>query len=71
MTGRLHACPGGCGELVRKDRYACPACWRRLPEPMRDAINVAYREHGALSREHVAALMAAKDWYRDNPRGTR
>ena len=57
-----HGCPGGCGAPVTRGRFACPACWRRLPQGYRTAI-VATRVAG----DHIGhshAMVNAMHWYR-------
>lgn len=54
----MHACPGGCGVMVKHRHVACPACWYLLPEPLRRAIT----HPGARSR--LAGVAEALTWYR-------
>lgn len=76
MTGQsppvLHGCPGDCGRRVPRHQLACPGCWRRLPQPLRQALDETYRAQRrtpttARVSEHRKALAAALGWYRDNP----
>lgn len=63
-----HPCPGGCGAAVPRTKLSCRACWYRLPKPLRDDIEDAYRLRfygGGLA--HAQALAAASRWYRANP----
>jgi hypothetical protein len=65
---RTHACPGGCGAQVPHHQLACKPCWFRLPKPLRDDVNDAYRNRrrdGALP--HLRAIREASRWYRANP----
>ncbi|MFL6113656.1 MAG: hypothetical protein ACJ786_20195 [Catenulispora sp.] len=64
-----HPCPGSCGVVVPHHQLACSPCWCRLPKPLRDDVNDAYRNRrrdGALL--HMRAVSKAYDWYRANPR---
>lgn len=64
-----HQCPGGCGATVQPHQLACRDDWYRLPKPLRDKINAAWRRrttHGG--REHRATVGEALAWYRANPR---
>jgi hypothetical protein len=56
-----HQCPGpGCGEEVGSSRLMCPACWYRVPKPLRRALYVAWnRGAGAGTPAHRAAMRAA------------
>lgn len=72
----LHDCPGHCGRRVARHQLACQGCWRRLPQPMRQRLDEAYRAQrrtptSARVSEHRKALAAALDWYRDNPPARR
>lgn len=60
-----HACPGKCGRQVQRTSFACPACWKRLPGEIQDLITNNYIVNPAA---HLAAMTAACDWYRGNPR---
>jgi hypothetical protein len=62
-----HECPGGCGAEVPQHHLACKPCWFRLPGPLRNAINGAYRHRATNPAGHRAALGAAMRWYRANP----
>lgn len=61
---RTHSCPGGCGTQVPRHRFACRACWYRLPAAYRDAIR---RNHRRKTTAHAAAMHDAHAWYEDNP----
>lgn len=65
MPETTHRCPGGgCQSHVPRHRFACPACWRRLPKDLRDPITGTYLiDPGA----HLAAMADARRWYRENP----
>lgn len=65
----LHSCPGDCGAQVPRHQLACKPCWGRLPKPLKDDVNTAYRHRAENRRAHVLALRAAMDWYRRNPSG--
>lgn len=56
-----HACPGGCGRQVPRNRFACGGCWRRLPAALKHSITDNYRRDAGA---HLAAMSAACDWYR-------
>lgn len=61
-----HDCPGGCGAQVARHRYACRDCWYRLPVAFRKPITDNYRRDVGA---HMAAMLAAAQWYEDNPIG--
>jgi hypothetical protein len=66
-----HPCPG-CGTATRPTLYACGRCWPRLPKALRDKILLGYRRRranipGAFG-EHLDAMLAGAEWFRDNPR---
>ncbi len=63
-----HSCPGGCGAEVPNDRLACHQDWFRLPKPLRQAVNKAWREREQHPAAHDEAVRTASRWYRDNPR---
>ena len=56
-----HECPGpGCTEKVALDRLMCPACWPRVPKPVRRAVWIAWnRGTGSGTPAHRAAMRAA------------
>lgn len=58
-----HECPGRCGTSVARARFACPACWRRLPMALRRAITMAHNAREVAA--HRAAMADAMDWLRD------
>jgi hypothetical protein len=62
-----HACLGGCGAQVPRHHLSCKPCWYRLPAPLRDDVNFAYRHRAANPGEHGRARRAAMTWYRENP----
>jgi hypothetical protein len=62
----VHRCPGGCGKAVADHRYACGACWFRLPDAVRDRITETY---GRSPDAHARALHAARRWFVENPHG--
>ena len=66
MFGKTHDCPGRCGAEVPNHRYACLACWRRLPAELRNAINVGYANRAREPFIHIRAMGDARAWYRDN-----
>lgn len=43
-------------------QLACRDHWYTIPKPLRDELTAAYREHGALSDEHMAAMGACTDF---------
>lgn len=61
---RAHNCPGGCGAQVTYERLSCPACWARLPKPLKDDIGAAYRRRRVEPLRHIRAVSAAVGWYR-------
>jgi hypothetical protein len=61
-----HGCPG-CGEMVPRRLLSCRICWARLPEPLRDKVNHAYRMRQSAPLAHLRAIAEASQWYRDNP----
>lgn len=64
----FHLCPGKCGAEVPNRQLACKPCWFRLPKPLRDDVNSAYRNRrrdGPLL--HLRAISKAYHWYSDNP----
>lgn len=64
-----HPCPGGCGAAVARAQLSCKPCWFRLPKPLRDDVNAAYRKRRAEPLVHMRAIAAASQWYRANPNG--
>jgi hypothetical protein len=56
-----HQCPGpGCAEEANSSMLMCPACWYRVPKPIRRAVWIAWRHgSGAGSPAHRAAMRAA------------
>jgi hypothetical protein len=60
----MHDCPGGCGERVIYARLTCIRCWARLPQPLRDDVNRAYRQRGRNPVRHLRAVSAALNWYK-------
>jgi hypothetical protein len=68
VSDDTHGCPG-CGAPVARHQLACKPDWYRLPKPLRDAINSAYRHRERNPAAHRAALGAAMRWYRANPGG--
>lgn len=57
-----HDCPGGCGNQVVRNMFACAACWRRLPQDFRTPILTSRwaNDHAGHSR----AMVEAMTWYR-------
>lgn len=66
MSRNTHQCPGRCGKSVRRELFACPPCWWRLPQSLRTAINLAYPRRSTNPAAHRAALADALAWYRAN-----
>lgn len=69
MTASRH-CPGGCGRLIESLTYACRACWRRLPVPIRRVITRTWdlgQFHDQTHGPHANAKAAAARWYARNP----
>lgn len=60
-----HPCPGKCARQVPRTYFACPACWGRLPYPLQEPITASF---GVDQGAHLAAMAAACDWFRQNPR---
>lgn len=60
-----HKCPGGCGALVPYARLSCAPCWAKLPQVLKDEVNVAYRRRASDPLRHLRAVRAACDWYGD------
>jgi hypothetical protein len=48
-----HTCPGCYRSGIADHLFACPTCWRKLPEDIRRAIWTTYR-----SDDHVAHIRA-------------
>jgi hypothetical protein len=62
----MHQCPGGCGnDRIASNRFACRACWYRLPAQLRAAVWEGYRQQ-PLGEAHRAAMADAREWYRNN-----
>lgn len=60
-------CPR-CGTPKPRYNFACKPCWATLPPDVRREIGRAYRKHGALSVEWVAAARRAFEaWEIDVP----
>jgi hypothetical protein len=59
---RSRECLGGCGRRVGRE-HACPVCWVRLPERLREAVAGARRK----SRAYSVALHDAHLWFTENP----
>lgn len=58
-----HRCPSpGCPVRVPSSRFACLDHWRSIPKPLRDELWAAYKNHGVLSDQHVAAMGACSDF---------
>jgi hypothetical protein len=57
-----HDCPGGCGNQVARNLFACRACWSRLPQDFRTPILTSRwaGDHASHSR----AMVDAMGWYR-------
>jgi hypothetical protein len=68
MPEPTHACPGGCGAQVPYGQLSCKPDWFRLPKPIRDEINTAYRHRRTDPGRHLRAIRDAGRWYRANPR---
>lgn len=66
MPEPTHACPGRCGAQVPYAQLACKPCWGRLPKPLKDDINAAYRQRRSDPLAHLRAVGAAGNWYRAN-----
>lgn len=63
MGRRRHPCPG-CGASVPRHLLACAPCWRRLPEPLRRKVNIAYSRRHHDPTGHREAVAEATAWYR-------
>lgn len=57
-----HRCPG-CARQVENSRFACPACWGRLPRELREPITDNYLVNPGA---HLEAMTAACNWYQAN-----
>jgi hypothetical protein len=64
---QVHDCPGCEAPGVPQHQLSCKPCWFRLPSPLRNAVNGAYRQRATNPTAHRAALGAAMRWYRENP----
>lgn len=62
-SGPFHRCPGGCGRDVRREHFACPTCWRRLPFDLARRIRAHY---GRDAVEHSRAMGDARYWFRSH-----
>ena len=62
MAAPTHDCPGGCGQQVRQEHFACEADWLRLPRHMRQAISMGHAVD-PLSQQHTQAMADALEWY--------
>lgn len=69
MADPTHKCPGGCGAAVPRSQLSCKPCWFRLPKPLRDDVNIAYRRRRSDPLDHMRAISVASRWYRANPDG--
>jgi hypothetical protein len=67
MAEQTHPCPGGCRAEIPHHQLSCKPCWFRLPKPLRDDVNSAYRKRRAEPLGHARAVSAASRWYRANP----
>lgn len=61
-----------CSARVPASQLACPDDWRRLPKPLKAAVDRAWSErlkgrHGSAER-HQQARAAAVTWYRGHPK---
>jgi hypothetical protein len=61
-----HACPGGCGQMIRRQLFACRTDWFRLPAVLRLGIRNSYRDKAW--NVHRSYVRDALDWYKGNPR---
>lgn len=61
-SAATHECPGGCGNHIESQWFACKPCLRRLPHALRQGI-VQTRRRKYLDAERMAAVHAAEDWY--------
>jgi hypothetical protein len=59
---RSHECLGRCGRRVGRS-HACPSCWARLPERLREAVASARHK----SRAYSAAVHNVHLWFTENP----
>ena len=59
-----HSCPG-CGRAgIPVNLLACRPCWFRLPIDLRRPVTATFRRDNTA---HLDAVIAALDWYADNP----
>lgn len=64
MATDTHYCPG-CGKPgIARSRLACPLCWYRLPQSLREEAWRGWKVRGVYPATHLAAVSAALDWYR-------
>jgi hypothetical protein len=61
-------CPN-CGREIAVLKFACAACWRRLPRSLKQPILRAYARLDWDA--HMAAKEAAAAWYAANPEETQ
>ena len=63
-----HTCPAShCTKPVPADKLSCATHWFQLPKDIRDNVWAAYLGHGPGSGEHIEAVAAALEWYRQQP----
>lgn len=70
MTDTRHACHAdGCDTSIPPRLAFCPRHWRALPSRLKAPILRHYRPGQEVdkqpSREHVEAMIAARDWLRE------
>jgi len=75
VTGVELPCPGGCGNNVPAERFACSTCWYRLPNTMRRRVARTWAQRRAgepgATNKHMAAKAEATEWLANNPAASR
>lgn len=61
-----HACPGGCGTQIPRQKLSCREHWYQLPRELRNRISNNYRRN---PDEHMRAIADAVAWYAEHPGG--
>ncbi len=66
MTELNCAAPGCRRERALGWHLACPTCWHRLPEELRQAVWYEYKRL-PRSAAHLAAIRECEEWWKANP----
>lgn len=64
MSDLLHHCPGGCGNAVPKNLFACRQCWYLLPFELRKEITYSHTQAEWWKKTHRRAMARALEGYR-------